>query len=87
MTPKTRAKLYRTNPWAAMTAVWPRHDMAGPAAHWNDGHYGLVVFDKQPTSLYRQEFLHEHLQGWVIHDDRIPGQIAYRTTNSNWIPA
>ncbi len=87
--PLTRAKarLYKKDPWTAMSGNWPRLDCVGGCNHWNDGHYGLLCFQKQPTGLYRIEFLHEHLPGWIIHVDRIPGQIAYRTTNSNWNPA
>jgi hypothetical protein len=80
--------LYRSNPWAAMSGHWPKMDSIGPAkvTHWNDGHYGLLVFEKQPTSLFRQEFLRDHLPGWVIYDDRIRDQVAFRTCNSDWTP-
>lgn len=81
-------KLTKRDPWSDMAGRWPRMDSVGPdkLTHWNDGHYGLLCFTKQPTGLFRQEFLRLYLPGWHITDDRIPGQTAYRTTNSRWTP-
>lgn len=84
--PKRLQRLYVKDPWSVMggRVSWPCCDTAGPATHWNDGHYGLLCFTAPPPSC--MEFLREHLPGWVIHRDPGNMRTVFRTTNSNWEP-